>query len=287
MSEPIIDEGLWDRLRDCQKHYARLLHMDRKNFERQFEIQMSSPELPYSSFASLFNLESWNANKDGTGIELTELFKNGLSIDASMRVFGKHRNAAPPNTFFDFEYSDSVARARIFEQLGIGRMCPNARGEEGEQGTDGIPSVRHTVIVNPSPIKLPDWSKEILKFQSDGVEVAEVQGPAISQSEHDLHMHLIGSMFQTFAPEIRDAAKLIGNEEAIDVVLDSLGGSPYMENLDPLTPEQIAIHNPPVKPMYRIPPRPEPKPRCEVSKRKSVAKAARKRSQAGRKKNRG
>lgn len=287
MSEPIVDEGLWDRVRDNEKHYARLLDVNQQHFARQFDAILSSPELPYSTFSSLFDLDGWNSKNKETGVELTELFKNGLSIDASMRLHGKVRNVPPTsNMFFDFEYSDSVARARIMESLGIGRMCPNARGANGPDGAEGIPSVRHVVIVNPS-VKLPDWSKEILKFQSDDVEVTEVQGTAIPQSEHDLHMHMIGSMFQTFAPEIRDAAKLIGNEEAIDVVLDSLGGSPYMENLDPLTPEQIAIHNPPVKPAYRIPSHPEPKPRKEVSKRKSVAKAARKRTQAGRKKNRG
>lgn len=286
MNEP-IDEGLWDRIRDNEKHYSRLLHMNQKHFEGQFEISISTPDIPNFDFSSLFSLDGWNANKEHTGVEITELYKNGLSIDASMRLQGKVRNVPPSNMFFDFEYTDSVARARILRELGIGLACPHACGEKGEEGVDGIPNVRHEVIVMPSPIKLPDWSKEILKFQSGDTEVEEVEGPAISQSDADLHMHLMGSMFQTFAPEIRDAAKLIGNEEAIDIVMDAFGGSPYMENLDELTPEQIAIHNPPVKPVYRVPPRPEPKPRCEVSKRKSVAKAARKRAQAGRKKNRG
>lgn len=277
MSEPIIDEGLWDRVRDNEKHYARLLELNKINFARQFEIQMSTPELPYSSFASLFNLESWNANKEGTGVELTELFKRGLTLSGSMRLLGKPTHSPNANMFFDFEYSDSVARARIVEQLGIGRMCPNARGANGPDGAEGIPSVRHTVIVNPSPIKLPDWSKEILKFQSDEVEETEVP-------KTDGAMDLIGAMLHTYSPEILGAARMLGNEEAVQTVIDSF---PYEQNLDPLTPEQIAIHNPPVKPVYRIPPRPEPKPRKEVSKRKSVAKAARKRTQAGRKKNRG
>jgi len=292
MSEPIIDEGLWDRVRDNEQHYSRLLDIDKQHFARQFETVLSSPELPYSSFAhSFFDPDvDWSKFQTGESIEvsnadLNRILSGGISA-GSLGMIGGCKTLPRANVFFDFESPIDWDR-RIGElHRSIGLACPHARGPEGVQGVDGIPSVSHEVIVMPR-VNLPNWSKEILKFQSGDVEVTEVQGPAISQAEHDLHLHMIGSMFQTLAPEIRDAAKLIGNEEAIDVVLDSLGGSPYMENLDELTPEQIAIHNPPVKPMYRIPPRPEPKPRCEVSKRKSVAKAARKRAQAGRKKNRG
>lgn len=186
---------------------------------------------------------------------------------------------------YDAEYN---ALCREQERHGIEYDIrgPLACAPKGVEGVDGIPSERLAVIVNPSK-NIPDWSKEILKFQSGDEEVTEVQGTPVPQTVEELNTHVIGSMLRMFAPGIRDAAKLIGNEEAIDTVLDAMGGSPYMENLDELTPEQIAIHNPPVKPVYRIPPRPEPKPRKEVSKRKSVAKAARKRAQAGRKKNRG
>lgn len=288
MSEPIIDEGLWDRIRDNEKHYSRLLGTPKQG---DFRVTFSSPNCSDHLLDDMFNRDiDWSTLQTGEHIQITtnedleRILRGGISA-GSMGFFGG-RKTLPPEVFFDFEAPIDWDR-RIGElHKALGLACPHARGPKGVEGVDGIPSERLAVTVN-SPKNIPDWSKEILKFQSGDEEVTEVQGRPVPQTVEELHTHVMGSMFQMFAPGIRSAAKLIGNEEAIDTVLDAMGGSPYMENLDELTPEQIAMHNPPVKPVYRIPPRPEPKPRKEVSKRKSVAKAARKRAQAGRKKNRG
>lgn len=288
MSEPIIDEGLWDRIRDNEKHYSRLLGMPKQG---DFRMTFSAPNCSDSLFDDMFKRDiDWTTLQTGEHIQITtnedleRILRGGIGI-GSMGFFGG-RKTLPREVFFDFEAPIDWDR-RIGElHKSLGLACPHARGPQGVEGVDGIPSERLAAIVNPSK-NIPDWSKEILKFQSGDEEVTEVQGTPVPQTVEELNTHVIGSMLRMFAPGIRDAAKLIGNEEAIDTVLDAMGGSPYMENLDELTPEQIAIHNPPVKPVYRIPPRPEPKPRKEVSKRKSVAKAARKRAQAGRKKNRG
>ena len=287
MSEPNIDEGLWDRIRDNEEHYSRLLSTPKQG---DFRVTFSSPNCSDSLFDDMFNRGiDWSSLLTGEHIQITtnedleRILRGGIGA-GSMGFFGG-RKTVPPEVFFDFEAPIDWDR-RIGElHKALGLACPHARGPKGVEGVDGIPSERLAVIVNRSK-NIPDWSKEILKFQSGDEEVTEIT-ETHPVPRDDAALHMIGSMFQTYAPELRDVAKLVGSEEAIDTVLDAMGGSPYIENLDELTPEQIAIHNPPVKPVYRIPPRPEPKPRKEVSKRKSVAKAARKRAQAGRKKNRG
>lgn len=276
MSEPIIDEGLWDRVRDNEQHYARLLHSNKKQLDGQFEITISTPDFPHFA-TSMAELWSWSGTQMFTSKEdIERVLSGGLNYPSMGAILPKTRSL-PQEVFFDLE--KPIDWAERLKELGL--ACPHAVGEQGTTGVDGK---KEAVFMPFRAFPKPDWSKEILKLQDGTEEIVDLK-ESIPVSD-EMAMHMMGSFLAHASPELRRVSRIVGNEEAVDTVLDALA-SPYMENLEPLTPEQIAIHNPPVKPVYRIPPRPEPKPRREISKRKSVAKAARQRTKAGRKKNRG